>query len=337
MPTSTLESPADAIVAHSSEDASPARVVTLEDGTPLDLATLSPSELLRLQFDQEQAFARRFVEFPKRTAERAAAFAQGYDTVTAIYAAANGMTGPVVMGLDRRYEALVLGLLREQQRAGITPRLFEVGYGSGMLLERISRHGFAVGGIEVSPAMHAQACDALPAVRDNLLLGDFMSLEWAESSSAATDRTQHGQLGQGGYTLVYWNDVFEHVPRDEIADYLGRIYELLAPGGVLVTITPNWHIRPNDVTGDFCPPRTEARGVHLKEYSLREVTALLRAAGFASVAMPLFVTPNRIYRCGNGLASVKRSLEPVLELLPFPLAKLLVRGFGLSCTIARRE
>jgi SAM-dependent methyltransferase len=337
MTLSTLESPVDELLSPLHGEVSPARVVALADGTRLDLSTLTPAELLRLQFDQEQAFAGRFVEFPKRTAERAAAFAQGYDTVTAIYAAANGMTGPVVMGLDRRYEALVLGLLREQQLAGVMPRLFEVGYGSGVLLERISRQGFAVGGIEVSPAMYAQACDALPSQRDNLLLGDFMSLEWADSNLRDRSSKQQKVLEKSGYTLVYWNDVFEHIPRDEIADYLARIYDLVAPGGILVTITPNWHIRPNDVTGDFCPPRTEARGVHLKEYSLREVTSLLRAAGFATVATPLFVTPNRIYRCGGGLASVKRLFEPVLELLPFTLAKFLVRGFGMSCTIARRE
>lgn len=332
MPSATLQSPPDVIA----RDA-PARTVTLADGTQVDLTALSPAELLGLQFDQEQAFARKFVAHPKRSAERAAAFAQGYDTVTAIYAAANGISGPVVMGLDRRYEQLVVSVLRGQRRAGMNPRLFEVGYGSGLLLERIRRHGFAVGGIEVSPAMHAQACAALPEARESLLLGDFMALDWSGASSASRGATQTGKLQRGGYSLCYWNDVFEHIPPDEIADYLGRIHDLLVPGGVLVTITPNWHIRPNDVTGDFCPPRTEARGVHLKEYTLREVTALLQAAGFRRVATPLFVTPRRIYRCGNGFSGVKRWFEPAVEFLPFRLAKLLVRGFGLSCTIACRD
>lgn len=332
MSSATLESPPNA-----TSRAVPQRLVTLADGSQLDLAPLAPAELLRLQFDQEQAFAREFVAHPKRSAERAAAFAQGYDTVTAIYAAANGMSGPVVMGLDRRYEQLVLGLLHAQQRAGLNPRLFEVGYGSGLLLERVRRRGFAVGGIEVSPAMHAQASAALPEARESLLLGDFMALDWCGAGESPSQLAQTGKLHRGGYTFCYWNDVFEHIPRDEIADYLGRIHDLLVPGGVLVTITPNWHIRPNDVTGDFCPPRTEARGVHLKEYTLREATSLLRAAGFRRVATPLFVTPRRIYRCGTGLSGLKRWFEPAVEFLPFRLAKLLVRGFGLSCTIARRD
>jgi SAM-dependent methyltransferase len=285
---------------------------------------LSADELLRLQFEQEQAFARRFVAHPKRSAERAAAFAQGYDTVTALFAAANGMDGPIAMGVDRRYEQLVNGLLDEQRRRGVTPRMFEIGYGCGTLLERISRRGYAVGGIEVSPAMHRQAQAAIaPQHRGHLLLGDFMA--------------DDAPLDFGAYTLCYWNDVFEHIAPDDIEDYLARIYDVLAPRGVLVTITPNWHIRPNDVTGDFLPPRSEARGVHLKEYTLREVTALLANAGFRQVATPLFVTPKRIYRCGSGLATIKRAIEPSLEWLPFRLTKLLVRGFGLSTTIARRS
>lgn len=298
------------------------REVLLADGSRLCLDGMSAEQLLRLQFEQEQAYARKFIEHPKRSAQRAAAFAQGYDTVTALFAAANNITGPVAMGVDPRYERLVLGLLERQRRRGLAPRMFEIGYGCGALLERVSRQGFDVGGIEVSPAMHRAAREALPDRCEQLLLGDFMA--------------DDAPLDQGAYSLCYWNDVFEHIPPDEIADYLRRIHDLLEPGGILLTITPNWHSRPNDVTGDFFPPRTEARGVHLKEYTLREVTALLRAAGFRRVATPLFVTKRRIVPCGGGLSWAKRFAEPALEYLPFRLAKLLLRGFGLSCTIAER-
>lgn len=327
MSSTLLESPAATApdvpaIEHSGTTA--AREVVLADGSRCDLSTMTQAELLKLQFDQEQAYARQFVIFPRRSAERAAAFAQGYDTVTSIFAAANGMSGPVVMGLDARYERLVTGLLERQQRVGMTPKMFEVGYGCGALLARVAKRGFAIGGIEVSPAMHRQAVDVLGSEHHaSLLLGDLM----ADSFPVA----------KGSYTLCYWNDVFEHVAPDEISDYLERIYDLLAPGGLLVTITPNWHVRPNDVTGDFFPPRTEAQGVHLKEYSLREVTRLLRAAGFNRVATPLVVTPKQIMLCGGGLAGVKRMAEPLLEWLPFKLTQLLVRGLGLSCTIAQRQ
>jgi hypothetical protein len=103
-----------------------------------------------------------------------------------------------------------------------------------------------------------------------------------------------------------------------------------------MTITPNWHIRPSDVTRDVFPPRTEASGLHLKEYTLREVTALLRQAGFRKVATPLLVTHRTMLLCGGGLASWKRCFEPCLEWLPFLPARLLCRGMGLSITLAKR-
>ena len=54
---------------------------------------------------------------------------------------------------------------------------------------------------------------------------------------------------------------------------------MLVPGGQLLTITPNWHVRPSDVTVAFCPPRTASAGLHLKEYTLREVSDLLPSPG----------------------------------------------------------
>jgi SAM-dependent methyltransferase len=326
--------PPDASAAANRSEFLPGNFVTLADGSKCDLAGRTPSDLLRLQFEQEQQFARKFVETPKGSAERAAAFCQGYDTITAIFAAVNGLTGkPTVMGLDRRYEQLVVGLLDAQRHRGMTPRLFEVGFGGGVLLARVAQAGFAVGGIEVSAAMYREAtamlasCGGLAseAVGDRhaLLLGDFMT----SGLSAVRERV----------TVCYWNDVFEHIPPDEIEDYLRRIYELLAPGGSLVTITPNWHLRPMDVTGEFFPKRTQARGVHLREYTLGEVTTLLRRAGFCKVRTPLFVTRGKLAMVGNGLAGVKRICEPLLEWLPFPVTRLLVRGLGLSVTIAERR
>jgi SAM-dependent methyltransferase len=297
-------------------------VVELADGSPCDLTSLDVNALARLQLEQERAFARRFLEHPKGSPERKEAFRRGYDTITAIFAAVNGRAGqPVAMGCDARYERLVLQLLAGQKRAGMIPALFEIGFGCGSLLACAARAGYRVGGIEVSTAMHAQAVQALAGNASDLLLGDFLSQDPARIS--------------GRYTLVFWNDVFEHIPPDEITDFLAAIQRMLLPGGLLVTITPNWHMRPSDVTGDFYPPRTEAAGVHLKEYTLREVTHLLRQAGFTRVATPLFVTRRRMVLAGNGLAALKRFFEPTLEWLPFRLAKLFVRGTGIFCTIAR--
>ncbi len=300
--------------------------VTLADGRRCDISAISPEEILRLQWEQEQAFARRILETNKGSAARAEATRVAYDTVTRIFARCLDTEGSEApsMGLDPRYVDLVLRLLRSQQARDGHARLFEVGFGSGRLLEAAAEAGFSVGGIEVSPALHAEAERRLPEhARADLRLGSLPDL----------GRQYHGRP----FTLVYWNDVFEHVPPDEILDYLGAIHRLLAPGGCLLTFTPNWHFRPSDVTRAVCKPRTEAAGLHLKEYTLGQVRSLLGEAGFTRVRVPLLVTKKRIVLAGSGLAGWKCRLEPLLEWLPFRMAEILCRGFGLSCTIAMKS
>jgi 2-polyprenyl-3-methyl-5-hydroxy-6-metoxy-1,4-benzoquinol methylase len=226
------------------------------------------------------------------------------------------------MGFDWRYARLVLELLSARKRqADRVGRFFEIGYGCGALLEAIHAAGAEVEGIEVSTIMRDQARARLPVeCRERLHLGSFL-----DTSLTASDSR---------FDVIFWNDVLEHLVPDEALDFLRRAHSLLAPGGCLVTITPNWHMRPSDVTDDHRPPRTEAEGLHLKEYTLRETTELLQVAGFVRVGTPLFVTRQRMHLAGLGLASVKRLGEPLLEYLPFRFAKLLCRGLALSCTLA---
>lgn len=304
------------------------RVVVLSDESERDLSALSVPELHELQWREEQAFARAILRAPPRSRERKEATCRGYDAVCTILAEMRARRGgdDFAMGHNAKYTRLVVEILQQQRRAGLAPSLFEIGYGPGVLLRRVYDAGFAVAGIEVSSAMQRLAHAALPPeVHPRIMLGDFL------------DRNLSGD--EGRFSLVYWNDVCEHVPPDEILDYLWKIHKLLAPGGCLVTLTPNWHVRPSDVTFDFLGSRVEPEGFHLKEYTLNEMTALLRAVGFSRVVTPLFVTRRRIVIRGSGLAGLKRLFEPALEWLPFRLMELLCRALGLECTIAtkRRE
>jgi len=298
--------------------------VILADGTSTDLSQFDVTTLGLMQFEQEQAFAQKIKAAPKGSPEREQSIAQGYDTVCSILAAMQPPGSSLVMGLDPRYEKLVLKLLQRRRflRSG-TPRLFEIGYGSGSLLAKMAAAGFEVAGIEVSPHVRDLALKQVPAnFHDALHLGNFAT------------HPLTGGLDQ--YDVIYWNDVFEHIPTDELPDFLNRIYQLLLPGGCLITITPNWHERPSDVTGDYCAPRTEARGLHLKEYTLRETTAMLKHAGFDRVETPLIMTPWQMVLGLGGLAGVKRTCEPALEYLPFRLAEKMCRLLGIACTIAHK-
>jgi SAM-dependent methyltransferase len=299
--------------------------VVLADGSRRDLAGLARDELVFLQWEQERAFAAKILAAPKGSTLRAEMTCRAYDTVTGILAVLRG-TGAdsLVMGLHPKQERLVLKLLQQQRRQGLDASLFEIGYASGKLLKRVSQAGFPIAGIEVSSAMHEMAARLLgPEHRAAIYLGNFLELQKPPAGN--------------GWSLVYWNDVFEHIPPDEIGDWLSHIHRLLIPGGKLVTITPNWHVRPSDVTKAIRPPRTAAAGLHLKEYTLREVTQLLHKAGFETVAAPLGVTSQRIVLCGNGLLGAKCFFESALEWLPYGLARLACRGLGLSCTIATKS
>ncbi|MGI9429982.1 MAG: class I SAM-dependent methyltransferase [Bythopirellula sp.] len=300
----------------------PQQEVMLADGSWLSLSELSVAQLQQLQWEQEQKFAHAIRSLPQGSSDRALVIGQAYDTVCGILAAQQPPDQPLVMGLDPRYGRLAVELLSQQIGRGIgQPRFFEIGYGSGVMLKEVRDHGFKCSGIEVSKAMRAEALNTLgEKYADELLLGDLRSV------------TKDSLAGRP--SLIYWNDVFEHICPDEIGEYLAKIYELLMPGGQLLTITPNWLMRPSDVTGDFCPPRTEARGLHLKEYRLSEVTALLKQAGFRRVAAPLFVSRKRIYHFGSGFRLAKQWMEPLLDKLPVPATDLLCRGLGLSYTIA---
>ena len=293
--------------------------------TPPSLTRMNFRQLHELQWQQEQTSAREIMKHPKGSRERGLAIGHAYDTICTILSAQSaGADQPLVMGLDPRYVRLVLKLLRQQRELGVYhPGLFEVGYGCGALLTEVSGHGYAVGGIEVSGVMRDQAVEFLGKRHaDSLLLGDLRNVELDSLANRPT--------------LIYWNDVLEHIPPDEVAEYLSHIYRILAPGGLLVTITPNWLLRPSDVTGDFCPWRTEARGLHLKEYRLAEVTQLLRQAGFRSVATPLFATHQRLHTLANGGRAIKERIELWLDRLPVKAARLLCRGLALSVTIARK-
>lgn len=296
--------------------------VPLADGSIADLAGMSQEQLRALQWEQEQTFAEQILAAPKGSQARAEAIRRAYEAAPRIFAAVHAVDRPgSAMGYHPRQGRLVIERLAGHRRAGRPARLFEIGFGTGALLKQVADAGFAVAGVEVADLLRQEACRLLgEPYAANLHVGDFLRDDFPAF--------------QTPFTVVYWNDVFEHIPPDEILDYLRRIHQMLSPGGELVTVTPNWHMRPSDVTVAVCGPRAEPVGLHLKEYTLREVTQLLREAGFRRVVAPLFVVRRQIVTFGSGLAGLKRLVEPALEWLPFRLAKLLCRGLGLSMTIA---
>ncbi|HBJ33183.1 MAG TPA: hypothetical protein DDZ51_00160 [Planctomycetaceae bacterium] len=299
--------------------------IVLFDGQRVSLSDYSDDQLAKLHFEQELLFAAAISDSPKNSDQRGEMTRHAYQTVCKILDEMTvrcGDSGMLSMGMDARYIRLVLEILSGQRKKGAGDGIFEVGFGSGLLLRAASEAGYRVAGLEVAPQLLQSARQQLPTrAHDGLLLGDFRNV----------DLTNH----RGRYSLVYWNDVFEHIPVDEISDYLVRIRSLLAPGGKLLTITPNWHMRPSDVTCVFKPARTEAIGFHLKEYTLGEVCELLIGAGFSKVQTPSYISRKRIWMSPVGDCTfLKTVLEPMLEWLPFNAAVQCCRRLGFNCSLA---
>lgn len=335
----TLESPPadaqnEALVVSQAAPREAARVcVAAVDGTQHAVSEFTWNELVDFQCEQEPLFARAIEATEKGSEARRDITQKAYTTICTVleqmatrFPQKYGVSADAgfAMGMDPRYGDLIVRLLASQKQHGVKGGLFEVGFSSGVLLEQIASKGYQVGGLEVVEELRQQAKNKLdPQHHGRLLVGDFCKLDLSDHV--------------GRYSLVYWNDVFEHIPVDEIVDYVKVIHSLLATGGKLVTITPNWHMRPSDVTDAFKPPRSEAVGFHLKEYTAREVCDVVAQAGFTSVETPTYISRRKIYLGGvPGLTNLKNAVEPLLEWMPYSLAVQCCRRFGLNCTIATK-
>jgi SAM-dependent methyltransferase len=121
-------------------------------------------------------------------------------------------------------------------------------------------------------------------------------------------------LPPGSVRVAYSNQLMEHLHPDDAALQLRNIYDALAPGGVYACVTPNRLGGPHDISRNF---DRVATGFHLKEYTIGELRALFRRAGFGRVRA--FVGSKGTYA---GLPpSPLVALETILALLPHGLRK----------------
>jgi hypothetical protein len=72
----------------------------------------------------------------------------------------------------------------------------------------------------------------------------------------------------------------EHLHPDDALEQLGNIHRALKLQGVYCCVTPNRTSGPHDISVYF---DSRPRGLHLKEYSYRELSDVLRRAGFRRV------------------------------------------------------
>ncbi len=104
--------------------------------------------------------------------------------------------------------------------------------------------------------------------------------------------------------VAFSNHVMEHLHVEDAREQLRNIWATLVPGGIYYCVTPNRLNGPHDISAYF---DTTATGLHMKEYSIGELSALFREVGFSrvraraeirgtsfEVAVPLIVAFERV-------------------------------------------
>ena len=81
----------------------------------------------------------------------------------------------------------------------------------------------------------------------------------------------------GSVDLAFSDQLMEHLHPEDAIEQLRNIHRALKPGGVYLCVTPNRVYGPSDISAYF---DDEARGFHLKEYTLREMREIFVQAGF---------------------------------------------------------
>jgi SAM-dependent methyltransferase len=113
----------------------------------------------------------------------------------------------------------------------------------------------------------------------------------------------------GSVDLAFSDQLMEHLHPDDAVEQLRNIHRALKPGGVYLCVTPNRLYGPSDVSGYF---EDVACGFHLREYTVGEIRAILREAGFPRAHV--YIGARGFFlRCPATLAE---ALETTLEWLP---------------------
>lgn len=305
-------------------------VLTRLTGEKIDIANLSIEDLNRTHYEEEVAYANEILKAQPFSQRRLLLAREGYKFITEIMKEVATKTGKKLhLGSRKIYSEIIIKVLNEYRQKDIQSnrkviQFFEAGIGTGSILKELA----------LLDNVNVSGCDIIidfaSSLPDNVKVYEGAVYEVLST------------LPDSSIDIFYWNDVFEHIAVDEINPLLEMIYSKLTHNGIIITITPNWHLRPTDITAKFHPQGTEAKGFHFKEYTYNEVTNLLESNGFKVISSPyiynLFAKKyilnfNKIALLNH---KIKRIIEPVAAILPFFLKRYLILGFAFSTSIAKK-
>lgn len=208
--------------------------------------------------------------------------------------------------------------------------VLEVGSGGGGLIAYLSRSGYRCIASDVTDQ------------RADLLIRQCPGLRWVVADAVGFA----DQIPAASQMAVISDQVVEHLHPDDVLRHFEAVRRALRPGGRYVLRVPHATAGPGDVSQVF--GADSAQGMHLKEYSYREIGLLGRAAGFDRIDGYL-LWPDRLrplasaFRravAGPRVLGYLRSVETAVEVLPRRLARMAFLALTLSknvCAVLHKE
>jgi SAM-dependent methyltransferase len=163
-------------------------------------------------------------------------------------------------------------------------RIYEVGSGAGRLAAELASGGFEVTATDIS---HERGGNRV--AREGLT--------WGVTDGVNLDRFADVR----SFDAVISDQVIEHLHPDDVLRHFEGAKAILREGGRYIFRTPHAYTGPHDVSRVF--GLDNPVGMHLREYTNRELNAKLRRAGFASMRGAI-VVPQKINRRGQLPAAV---------------------------------
>jgi len=138
--------------------------------------------------------------------------------------------------------------------------VLEVGCGRGDVLKALAERDRICTGIEISEHM-LKLCNKLDI---KVVQGDADSLCFPT----------------GSFDVVFSQEVLEHLHPEDVPMHFAEAFRVLRPNGILAVETPNRRTGPQDISRGFT---RVAEGLHLKEWTVRELIQMFQKAGFVKV------------------------------------------------------
>jgi len=142
--------------------------------------------------------------------------------------------------------------------------VYEIGSGKGELISYLAQNGFDCKGTEITRERGRKHVTEL-----------HPNLSWGTSDGVHLDRFEPCEA----YDVVVSNQVVEHLHPEDLGAHLKAIFGILKAEGRYVFSTPHRYTGPHDISQVF--KLDEPKGMHLKEYTYRELVEAIRGAGFS--------------------------------------------------------